>query len=82
MNFMLYEVKQRRFTKLNTHFLPYWPLQKKAIDESGGMKWCDWENVLHWNWEGCKFEIHYEHLGELGNPTSFCHEILGTYNSK
>ena len=41
MNFMLYEVKQRRFTKLNTHFLPYWPLQKKAIDESGGMKWCD-----------------------------------------
>ena len=27
--------------KLNTHFLPHWNLQKKAIIESGGMMWCD-----------------------------------------
>ena len=33
-------------------------------------------------WEGCKFEIHYEHSGDLTDPTLFTHEALVTYNSK
>ena len=29
------------WTKLDTHFLPYWNLQKKAIFENGGKMWLD-----------------------------------------